>query len=100
MPMSKFNSPVILLLTMLLAAGQSVPEPVIEAQQPEVATIAVIEPPPPAQPEAEAEPIDYQLASSLFKNVQFAQPVGSGRFVHLEVPDQLNAMIETFIAQL
>jgi hypothetical protein len=24
----------------------------------------------------------------------------SGRFVHLEVPDQLNAMIETFIAQL
>ena len=61
--MSKFNSPVILLLTMLLAACQSVPEPVIEAQQPEVATIDAIESPPPAQPEpelkAEAEPIDY-----------------------------------------
>jgi len=63
--MSKFNSPVILLLTMLLAACQSVPEPVVEAQQPEVATTAVIESPPPAQPEpeAEAEPIDYHQQS-------------------------------------
>ncbi|MCP4765975.1 MAG: tetratricopeptide repeat protein [Gammaproteobacteria bacterium] len=60
--MSKSSSPIILLLTMLLAACQSVPEPVIEAQQPEVATTAVIDSPPSAQsePEAEveAEPID------------------------------------------
>jgi len=57
--MSKSSSPVILLLTMLLAACQSVPAPVVEVQQPEVATTAVIESPPPAQPEPEAEPIDY-----------------------------------------
>jgi len=62
--MSKSSSPVILLLTMLLAACQSVPAPVVEVQQPEVVTTAVIESPP-AQPEPEpeaeieAEPIDY-----------------------------------------
>jgi len=48
--MSKSSSPVILLLTMLLAACQSVPAPVVEVQQPEVVTTAVIESPP-AQPE-------------------------------------------------
>jgi pimeloyl-ACP methyl ester carboxylesterase len=47
-----------------------------------------------------AEPIDYRLVRSCFQDVQFAQPVGSGRFVHLEVPDQLNAMIEIFVSQL
>jgi len=47
-----------------------------------------------------SEPIDYALVGDTFRNVQFAQPVGTGRFVHLEVPHQLNAMIETFISQL
>jgi pimeloyl-ACP methyl ester carboxylesterase len=47
-----------------------------------------------------AEPIDYRLVNASFRDVQFAQPAGSGRFVHLEVPDQLNAMIETFLSQL
>jgi len=61
--MSKSSSPVILLLlTMLLAACQSVPEPVVEVQQPAVVTTTMIESPL-AQPEpeakAEAEPIDY-----------------------------------------
>ncbi|MCP4334965.1 MAG: tetratricopeptide repeat protein [Gammaproteobacteria bacterium] len=55
-------SPIITLLaTLLLAACQSVPEPVLEAQQPEPATTTVIDSTPPDQPdpEAEAEPIDY-----------------------------------------
>lgn len=73
--MSKSSSPVILLLTMLLAACQSGPEPVVEVQQPEVATTAVTESPPPAQPEpeVEAEPIDrnqkaYQEAIAALKS--------------------------------
>jgi pimeloyl-ACP methyl ester carboxylesterase len=47
-----------------------------------------------------SEHIDYRLVNATFRDVQCAQPVGTGRFVHLEVPDQLNAMIETFISQL
>jgi pimeloyl-ACP methyl ester carboxylesterase len=47
-----------------------------------------------------AEPIDYRHVASHFKDVQFAQPVGTGRFMHLEVPAQFNAMVETFIGQL
>jgi len=47
-----------------------------------------------------SDPIDYRTVGATFRNVQYAQPVGSGRFVHLEAPDQLNAMIETFVSQL
>ena len=31
-------------------------------------------------------------------NVMVAQTVGSGHFIQLEVPDQVNAMIERFLA--
>jgi pimeloyl-ACP methyl ester carboxylesterase len=33
-------------------------------------------------------------------HAQFAQVVGSGHFVQLEVPDQLNAMLDAFLKSL
>lgn len=37
---------------------------------------------------------------AVIKNVQFGRVVGSGHFPQLEVPEQLNPMIERFVAQL
>ncbi len=43
---------------------------------------------------------DQLYVRSVLRNVQFGQVVGSGHFVQLEVPAQLNAMIDTFVRQL
>jgi pimeloyl-ACP methyl ester carboxylesterase len=43
---------------------------------------------------------DEHRLSTIFRNVQFGRVVGSGHFPHVEVPDQVNAMIERFIATL
>ncbi len=40
---------------------------------------------------------DQDYVSQQFKNVRFGQVVGSGHFPQLEVPEQTNAMIDTFI---
>lgn len=47
-----------------------------------------------------ATPVDQQYIGTHLAKVQFGQVVGSGHFPQLEVPDQTNAMIETFINQL
>ena len=43
---------------------------------------------------------DQAYVRSHLANVQFGQVVGSGHFPQLEVPNQTNAMLETFIDQL
>jgi len=43
---------------------------------------------------------DEERLSGVFRDVQFGRVVGSGHFPHLEVPDQVNAMIERFVATL
>jgi pimeloyl-ACP methyl ester carboxylesterase len=43
---------------------------------------------------------DQAYVRSALRRVEFAQVAGSGHFVQLEVPAQLNAMIDTFVAQL
>lgn len=40
---------------------------------------------------------DQAAIGKVFRDVQFGQTVGSGHFPHLEVPDQINAMIERFV---
>jgi len=47
-----------------------------------------------------AAAVDQPYIRKHLKNVQFGQVVGSGHFPQLEVPDQTNAMIATFVAQL
>lgn len=42
---------------------------------------------------------DAAHLQSVFGNLSIGVAAGSGHFVQLEVPDQLNAMIETFLAQ-
>jgi len=44
--------------------------------------------------------VDQDYISQQFRSVRFGQVVGSGHFPQLEVPEQTNAMIATFIAQL
>jgi pimeloyl-ACP methyl ester carboxylesterase len=44
--------------------------------------------------------VDQRKIRANFKNVQIGQVVGSGHFPQLEVPDQVNAMLATFISQL
>lgn len=44
--------------------------------------------------------VDQAYISAQLKNVQFGQVVGSGHFPQMEVPDQTNAMIATFLDQL
>ena len=44
--------------------------------------------------------VDQRYVAKHLKNVQFAEVVGSGHFPQLEVPEQTNAMIATFIGQL
>jgi pimeloyl-ACP methyl ester carboxylesterase len=43
---------------------------------------------------------DQASIARSFRNVQFGQTVGSGHFPHLEVPLQINAMIERFLETL
>ena len=43
--------------------------------------------------------VDYGALKSLFKDVSVGVVVGSGHYLQLEVPDQLNAMIQTFVDQ-
>ena len=47
-----------------------------------------------------ATAVDQDYISKHLKKVSFAQTVGSGHFPQLEVPGQVNAMIETFCDQL
>jgi pimeloyl-ACP methyl ester carboxylesterase len=47
-----------------------------------------------------ATAVDQNYVRSVVRDVQFGQVVGSGHFVQLEVPTQLNAMIDSFIAGL
>ena len=47
-----------------------------------------------------ATAVDQNYVRSVVRDVQFGQVVGSGHFVQLEVPAQLNAMIDSFIAGL
>ncbi|NKC01723.1 MAG: alpha/beta fold hydrolase [Pseudomonadales bacterium] len=47
-----------------------------------------------------ANAVDQGYISKNVQNVQFAQVVGSGHFPQLEVPNQTNAAIETFLAQI
>ncbi len=44
--------------------------------------------------------VDQRYIASHLARVQFGQVVGSGHFPQLEVPAQVNAMLETFITQL
>lgn len=47
-----------------------------------------------------ASGVDQKYIGNQFKDVRFAQVVGSGHFPQLEVPEQTNAMIATFLEQL
>ncbi len=47
-----------------------------------------------------AAAVDQAYIGAQLKNVQFGQVVGSGHFPQMEVPDQTNAMIATFLDQL
>ena len=47
-----------------------------------------------------ATAVDQDYIGKHVKKVSFAQTVGAGHFPQLEVPGQVNAMIETFCAQL
>jgi pimeloyl-ACP methyl ester carboxylesterase len=47
-----------------------------------------------------ANAVDQNYISKHLANVQFAQVVGSGHFPQMEVPNQTNAAIETFLSQL
>jgi pimeloyl-ACP methyl ester carboxylesterase len=47
-----------------------------------------------------AAPVDQNYISKHVANVQFCQVVGSGHFPQIEVPNQTNAAMETFIGQL
>jgi pimeloyl-ACP methyl ester carboxylesterase len=43
-------------------------------------------------------PITNEQAKAFFRDSVVGQTVGSGHFIQLEVPDQVNAMIERFLA--
>lgn len=43
---------------------------------------------------------DEARFKSIFRDVQFGRVVGSGHFPHVEVPDQVNAMIDRFVSTL
>ena len=44
------------------------------------------------------EQADEARLAKIFRNVQFGRVVGSGHFPQIEVPDQVNAMIDRFLA--
>ncbi len=46
-----------------------------------------------------AQPVNVETLRSMFADVTPAVAVGSGHYLQLEVPDQLNAMIQTFVEQ-
>lgn len=46
-----------------------------------------------------AHPANYAQLRDLFADFTPAVAVGAGHYLHLEVPDQLNAMIQTFLEQ-
>jgi hypothetical protein len=43
-------------------------------------------------------PVDQAFVREAVPNLRYAQTYGSGHFNMLEVPEQVNAMIERFIA--
>ncbi len=43
---------------------------------------------------------DLNHLKSCFKQVEFAQAIGAGHFLQLEVPDQVNAFIRSFVSRL
>ena len=43
---------------------------------------------------------DLKHLQSCFKQVEFAQAIGAGHFLQLEVPDQVNAFITSFVSRL
>ena len=43
---------------------------------------------------------DLKHLQSCFKRVEFAQAIGAGHFLQLEVPDQVNAFIKSFVSRL
>ena len=47
-----------------------------------------------------ADPTDTGTVRSTFTDVEVGHVVGAGHFLHLEVPDQFNAMVVTFLARL
>ena len=47
-----------------------------------------------------ANQVDQEYIGSHLRKVQFGQVVGASHFPQVEVPDQTNAMIQTFIEQL
>jgi pimeloyl-ACP methyl ester carboxylesterase len=49
---------------------------------------------------ANPDNVDRRRIRANFKNVQIGHVVGSGHVALLEVPDQVNAMLATFISQL
>ncbi len=44
--------------------------------------------------------VDQDYVKSCFKNVELARAIGTGHFVHLEVPEQVNAFIKSFVSRL
>ena len=46
------------------------------------------------------DPTDTGTVRSTFTDVEVGHVVGAGHFLHLEVPDQFNAMVATFLARL
>jgi pimeloyl-ACP methyl ester carboxylesterase len=44
--------------------------------------------------------VDYEHLQSCFKQVELARAIGTGHFVQLEVPDQANAFIRSFVSRL
>jgi pimeloyl-ACP methyl ester carboxylesterase len=44
-------------------------------------------------------PEDGPMAQGLFTDVMIGHPVGSGHFIQVEVPDQLEAMLRAFLSQ-
>ena len=44
--------------------------------------------------------VDHEQLKACFKQVELARAIGSGHFVQLEVPDQVNAFIKSFVSRL
>ena len=44
--------------------------------------------------------VNQDYVQSCFQNVELARAIGSGHFVQLEVPDQVNAFIHSFVSRL
>ena len=50
--------------------------------------------------EAFPQAADPAHLKTYFKNLEFAQAIGTGHFLQLEVPDQVNAFISSFVSRL